>query len=97
MFAYKSVYLHHIIRVCTELECSQSLRRVCGFMARATYGQLKAYEPDAECITAYLERTDLFFAANDIAGEKKVPVLLSAIGVSTYALLRNLVTPELQR
>ena len=32
------------------------------------------YEPDAERITAYLERSDLFFAENDIVGEKKVPV-----------------------
>lgn len=36
---------------------------------------------------------ELYFAANDIKDEKKVPVLLSAVGGKTYALLRSLVTP----
>lgn len=36
---------------------------------------------------------ELYFATNDIKDEKKVPVLLSAIGAKTYVLLRSLVTP----
>ena len=33
-----------------------------------------------ENIAAYLERVELFFAANGIEGEKEVPVFLTAIG-----------------
>ena len=36
----------------------------------------------------------MLFLANDISEDKKVPVLLSVIGATTYALLRNLVTPD---
>ena len=62
-------------------------------MARAAFGQLQEFQPDSESVTAYIERATLFFAANDVPEEKQVPVLLSAIGVKTYSLLRNLVAP----
>lgn len=59
----------------------------------ATYGQLQQFQPEAESIGAYLERVDMYFLANDIAREKKVPVFLSVIGGKTFSLLRDLLAP----
>ena len=55
------------------------------------YGQLHEFDVGTETITAYLERAELYFDANDVADEKKVPVLLSNIRAKTYGLLRSLV------
>ena len=44
-------------------------------------------------MTEYLERVELYFTANDVTEDKKVPILLSVIGAKTYALLRSLLTP----
>ena len=58
------------------------------------YGQLYEFDAENETVTAYLERAELYFDANDVADEKKVPVLLSNIGTKTYGLLRSLVAPK---
>ena len=58
-----------------------------------TVGQLHEFCPESESLTAYVERVELFFTANDIAAQKKVPVFLSAVGGTTYGLLRNLLAP----
>ena len=50
--------------------------------------------PENESVTAYLERIELYLAANDIAEAKRVPVFLSVIGGKTYTLLRNLLAPD---
>ena len=64
-------------------------------MATTTrYGQLQEFDVENESITAYLERAELYFQANDVADEKQVAVLLSNIGAKTYGLLRNLVAPK---
>lgn len=42
----------------------------------------------------YLERAVIFFTANDIAENKKEPLLLNCIGVTVYRVLCNLVAPE---
>ena len=60
----------------------------------ATIGQLEPFHPESERITAYLERVQLFFTANDVKAEKRVPALLSAIGGKVYDLLSNLMAPE---
>ena len=54
-----------------------------------TFGTLKVIEPDNEKISAYLERVELYFAANDIK-ERQVPIFLGVIGAKTYSLLRDL-------
>ena len=41
-----------------------------------------------------MERVEQFFLANNIDDDHKVPTLLSLIGGKTYALLRDLLTPE---
>ena len=63
-------------------------------MATTRYGQLQEFDVENESITAYLERAELYFQANDVADEKQVAVLLSNIGAKTYGLLRNLVAPK---
>ena len=63
-------------------------------MATTSFGRIDQFQPQNEPITAYLEHTHLFFAANDVAAERRVPVFLSVIGGRTYALLRDLLAEE---
>ena len=50
-------------------------------MATPYLGQLAAFQPEEETISAYLERTNIFFEANEITTDKrKVTVFLNAIG-----------------
>ena len=58
------------------------------------YGQLHEFDAESETVTAYLERAELYFDANDVMDKKKVPVLLSNIGPKTNRLLRSLVAPK---
>ena len=57
------------------------------------YGQLQEFKPNSESINSYLERVSLYFAAKDVADGKKVPVLLSSIGATTYEILSDLLAP----
>ena len=61
----------------------------------ATYlGQLAEFQPEEETISVYIERTNIFFEANEITADKrKVTVFLNAIGPKTYTLLRDLISP----
>ena len=59
-------------------------------MATRTFGTLKEFDPDAESIKTYLDRVELYFTANSVVAAKQVPILLSAIGSSTYTLLSDL-------
>ena len=52
------------------------------------FGHIREFELGTESISAYLERVQLYFVANDVANEKKVAVLLSVIGSKTYVLIR---------
>ena len=53
----------------------------------ASFGKIQEFSPDKETISNYLERVEIFFQANGIANEKKVPVFLSIAGGNIYALL----------
>ena len=55
-----------------------------------TYGAIKEFDSNVETITTYLERLQLYFAVNNVAEERKVPVLLMVIGPKVYMLLRGL-------
>ena len=61
--------------------------------ANCVYGQLSQFEADQETMSAYLERVEIFFQANNIAEEKQAGIFLSLIGAKTYGLLRDLVAP----
>ena len=65
-------------------------------MATIAYGRMQEFLPESETSTAYLEQLQIFFAANDVSDAKRVPVpvLLSVIGMKTYALLRSLLAPH---
>ena len=63
-------------------------------MATNTKGSIAEFNSENEKITAYLERVLLFFEANGISEEKRVAVLLTVIGSTTYAQLSNLVVPS---
>ena len=63
-----------------------------------SYGYLRKsqeFNPDSDSLTAYIERVNLLFTANDIPTEKRVAVFLSVIGGKTYEPLCNLVLPKL--
>ena len=42
----------------------------------ATLGKLHEFKPDEEEFATYLERVEIFFAANGVEDTKKVPVFL---------------------
>ena len=64
-------------------------------MAAPTFGRIQEYQPENEPFSAYLEHVQLFFIANGVEDDKKVPVFLSIMGSKTYSVLRNLVAPTL--
>ena len=67
-------------------------------MATATYfGALKEFISESESIKSYLERVELYFTANSVQQNKRVPILLSSIGSTTYSLLSDLVAPTLPK
>ena len=60
-----------------------------------TNGTVTQYVPGKEEWTAYVERLDFYFLANDIAAEaKKRAILLNACGPSTYKLIRILLPAD---
>ena len=63
-------------------------------MATNMIGSIAEFNSENEKITAYLEQVQLFFEASGISDEKRVAVLLTVIGSTTYALLSNLVAPS---
>ena len=67
-------------------------------MATATcFGALKEFVPESESIKLYLKRVDMYFTANSVQQNKRVPILLSSIGSTTYSLLSDLVAPTLPK
>ena len=60
---------------------------------RSTIGQIQEFCPDSETFAAYVEQVEVFFTANDIPEENKVPIFLSVVGGTTYRLLRKLLVP----
>ena len=51
------------------------------------YSKINIYRAEEESITAYHERVELYFQANDVDTAKQVLILLSSIGAKTYKLL----------
>ena len=57
------------------------------------HGCIREFHPESDSIKSYLERAQLYFAANDVAADKQVAVLLSSIGAPTYSLISDLAAP----
>ena len=60
-------------------------------------GSLGEFDPKAEGISSYLERVQLYFEANSVEDDRKVPVLLTVVGAKTYETLRSLLAPTRAR
>ena len=84
-------------RACVFLPCNRTPKTLQLATRRdimSTFGQLQEYRAEVENISSYLERVELFFTANGVAEDKRVPVFLSVVGATTYALLRDLLAPD---
>ena len=77
-----------------SLNNTKPLQLATKMAVKPTFGHLYEFDPNAEYVIVYLERADLFLAANDMPDEKKVSVFLSSVGKTTYALLRDLLQPQ---
>lgn len=59
-----------------------------------TVGKLPEFQQEDGNFEVYLERFEVFAAANDIAEDKKLPLFLTAIGEKAYVTLRSLLLPK---
>ena len=57
-------------------------------------GQIAPFDEAIEDFESYCERVSLYFTANDIKDEKKVPVFLTLVGAKIYTLAKNLLSPK---
>ena len=57
-------------------------------------GEISAFDESVETWEVYTERVDLYFLANGVQDDLKVPSLLAVIGAKTYGLLKNIVSPQ---
>ena len=53
-------------------------------------GRVQEYELENEFFSTYLECVQLFFLANGVEDDNKVPAFLSVVGSKTYSHLHNL-------
>ena len=56
-------------------------------------GTLEEFDIKSESMAAYIERATMFLDANNVLQNKRAATLLSAIGKSTFHVLRNLLEP----
>lgn len=56
-------------------------------MVGVIVGCLELFNPEVESIVAYFERVELYFAANEIKEDKRIPVFLNVIGRENYLLI----------
>ena len=61
--------------------------------AATVFGQMEHFNPDDKGIQAYLRRIELYFVANELGEDQRVPTFLSVNGSKTYALLQDLLGP----
>ena len=58
------------------------------------HGTIGEFDSNQEDWASYTERLQQYFAANDIAEDKQKAILLSACGIATYRLIKNLTAPD---
>ena len=63
-------------------------------MSICTFSQLNEFRPGLDRLSVYLERFDLYAAANSVPEAKKVLLLLTVIGGTVYSLLHDLFALE---
>ena len=60
----------------------------------ALVGQVGVYVDGKEDIAIYIERVELYFAANYVEEDNEVATFLALIGADAYGVLRNLFAPD---
>ena len=66
-----------------------------GIMSTATtFGKIEEFNSEVESFSAYCERVECFFVANEIPEKRQVAVLLSIISTKNVSLLRDLLPLE---
>ena len=60
----------------------------------ALVGRVGEYVDGKEDIASYIERVELFFAANYVKVDYKVATFIAFIGSDAYGLLRYMLAPE---
>ena len=60
----------------------------------ALVGQVGEYVDGKEEIASYIERVELYFAANYVKADYKVATFIAFIVSDAYGVLRNLLAPE---
>ena len=60
----------------------------------ALVGQVGEYVDGKEDIASYIERRELFFAANYVEEDIEVVTLLAVIGADAFGVLRNSLSPQ---
>ena len=63
-------------------------------MVGAIAGCLEPFNPEVESIVVYLERVELYFAANEIKADKRDPVFLNLIRRKNCSLLQSILSPQ---
>ena len=63
-------------------------------MATVLIGKIDEFQPDQEPFSVYVERFELYAAANSLADDKKVPLFLTVLGGKIYNLLHDLFAPS---
>ena len=105
-FLHRMILLHFVSFVCAS---AHVLTGTFGsVMASLLLGYFGEFDPSSETFTAYLERLDQFFVANDIgncaddatsgvvraANQIKITVMISVIDKKKYSTLRDFCSPE---
>lgn len=64
-------------------------------MATRVVVSITHFDPSREDFSAYYERVEQYFIANEIAEEKTMlAIFLTVVGPSTYQVLKDLLSPE---
>ena len=63
----------------------------------ALVGQVGGYVDGIEDIVSYIERVELYFAANYVKADYKVATFLAFIVADAYGVPRNLLAPDRQK
>ena len=59
----------------------------------AQFGQLEPFRPETDRLSVYIQRFEMYVAANGVEDSKKVPLFLTVIGGKVFELLHNLLAP----
>ena len=57
------------------------------------FGTIAEFNPKSDNVSTYLERLELYFEANQVEEDRKVPTLLTVMGATTYDTLWSLLAP----